>query len=108
MTAVQNNMSNVLSQQWKLTVERAVSSDLGLRVSYVGNKTNHLPYYNDPINVPYTQVAGVLQGNRPYQPWADILYLNSGGDSPRHHCQIRLVRRVSAGLDSQICYSCDR
>jgi hypothetical protein len=87
ITAVQTNMHNGLSQQWNLTVERAVSSDLGLRVSYVGNKTNRLPYYNEPINVPYTQVPGALQANRPYQPWADILYLNSGGDSRYTSCR---------------------
>jgi hypothetical protein len=108
ITAVQTNMHNGLSQQWNLTVERALSADLGLRVSYVGNKTNRLPYYNDPINVPYTQIAGALQANRPYQPWADILYLNSGGDSTLHQLQIEAIKRVSHGLNFQIEYSWNR
>src|SRR5712671_4141340 len=44
----------------------------------------------------------------PYQPWADILYLNSGGDSTLHQLQIKAIKRVSHGLNFQIEYSWNR
>jgi Aminotransferase class-III len=53
-------------------------------------------------------IAGALQANRPYQPWADILYLNSGGDSTLHQLQIEAIKRVSHGLNFQIEYSWNR
>ena len=108
ITVVQTNIQNSLSQQWNLTLERELVSNLGLRISYVGNKTNHLPYYNDNINVPEQQAAGSIQPRRPYQPWAEILYLNGAGDSTIHQLQIEAVKRFSYGLNFQIEYSWNR
>jgi hypothetical protein len=105
---VQQNIHNGLSQQWNFTLERELPSNIGLRISYVGNKTNHLPYYNDTLNVPALQVSGALQPNRPYQPWSDILYLHSGGDSTLHQLQIEAIKRLSHGLNFQIEYSWSR
>jgi hypothetical protein len=108
ITAVQQNIHNGLSQQWNFTLERELPSNIGLRISYVGNKTNHLPYYNDTLNVPAVQVSGTLQANRPYQPWSDILYLHSGGDSTLHQLQLEAIKRLSHGLNFQLEYSWNR
>ena len=108
ITAVEKGIHNGLSQQWNFTVERELAGNLGLRVSYVGNKTSHLPFYNNSVNLPAVQKAGTLQANRPYQPWSDILLLNSGGDSTLHQLQIEAIKRFSHGLNFQVEYSWNR
>ena len=108
ITTVEKNIQNGLSQQWNFTVEREVARNLGVRASYVGNKTSHLPWYNRSINVPERQRAGVLQAQRPYQPWSDILLLAGGGDSTIHQLQFEAIQRFSHGLSFQAEYSFNR
>lgn len=108
LTVVESQMKNSVSQQWNFTIEREVIGNLGLRASYVGNKTSNLPYYNDNINISRQQIPGALQPNRPYQPWADILYLHYAGDSTIHQLQLEAVKRFSYGLNFQIEYSWNR
>jgi hypothetical protein len=108
ITVVQRDIKNSLSQQWNLTLERELARNLGFRISYVGNKTTHLPWYNRSINVPERQAPGALQPRRPYQPWADILLLASGGDSTIHQLQLEAIQRPARGLTFQAEYSWNR
>jgi Carboxypeptidase regulatory-like domain/TonB dependent receptor len=108
ITAVERNIKNSLSQQWNLTLERELASNLGMRISYVGNKTSHLPWYNRSINIAEQQAPGALQPRRPYQPWSDILLLAGGGDSTIHQLQVEAVKRFSQGLSFQAEYSWNR
>ena len=73
-----------------------------MRVSYLGNRSTHLPWYNYPINLSQQQIPGTLQPNRPYQPWADILVLASGGDSTMHQLQLEATKRYASGLTFQL------
>lgn len=108
ITAVERNIRNSESQQWNLTVERELLANLGVRASYVGNKTSHLPWYNRSINIAETQAPGTIQPRRPYQPWSDILLLSSGGDSTIHQLQLEAIQRYSRGLTFQMEYSWNR
>jgi hypothetical protein len=108
ITAVERDIKNSLAQQWNLTLEREVAHNLGFRVSYVGNKTSHLPWYNRSINVPEQQAAGLLQPRRPFQPWSDILLLAGGGDSTIHQLQLEGIQRYAYGLTFQAEYSWNR
>jgi Carboxypeptidase regulatory-like domain len=105
ITAVQRNLKNADSYQWNFTVEHELARNLGVRASYVGNRSAHLPWYNYPINLSQQQIPGTLQPNRPYQPWADILALASGGDSTMHQLQLEGTKRYSSGLTFQLEYS---
>lgn len=107
-TAVERKIRNGESYQWNFTVEREVRANLGVRASYVGNKSTHLPWYNYPINVSAEQIPGPLQANRPWQPWADILMLAGGGDSNLHQLQLEAVQRYQSGLSFQVEYSWTR
>ena len=106
--AVQRNIQNARSQQWNFTLEREVAHNLGVRASYVGNHTSHLPWYGELINYPVTQQPGTLQSVRPYQPWADIDYTNSGADSTLNQLQLEAIQRYAHGLTLQIEYSWNR
>jgi hypothetical protein len=107
-TAVATKMINSESQQWSLSLERQVFGSLGLRASYVGNKTSHLFWYNKPANLPLTQAPGAIQPRRPYQPWSDINMLDPGADSTIHQLQLEAVQRYTNGLNFQLEYSWNR
>ena len=108
ITIVDPKIKNSDSNQWNLTVERQLPTNLGLRVSYVGNKTSNLPFYNYNINLPAVQQLGAIQPRRPYQPWADILMLKGAGDSTIHQLQIEGIKRYSNGVSLQLEYSWNR
>jgi hypothetical protein len=108
LTAVQKNIRNSESYQWNITAERELRRNLGLRISYVGNHSTHLPWYNYSINLSKQQIAGALQPYRPYQPWSDILMLAGGGNSILHQLQVEAIQRYSSGLSFQIEYSWNR
>ncbi len=108
VTAVQRNIRNSESYQWNFTLEREVRANFGVRASYVGNHSTHLPWYNLPANNPFTQAPGAIQPRRPYQPWADILELASGGDSLMHQLQLEAIQKYRNGLNFQLEYSWTR
>ena len=108
VTAVQRDIRNSESYQWNLTVEREVRPSLGVRVSYIGNHSTHVPWYNYSLNVPKSQISGAVQPTRPYQPWADVLLLAGGGNSILHQLQMEAIQRYSNGLSLQIEYSWTR
>lgn len=108
LTAVQKNIKNSESYQWNITLEREVRANLGVRASYVGNHSTHLPWYNYSINFSREQIPGPIQNYRPYQPWSDILLLAGGGNSILHQLQLEAIQRLSHGLSFQIEYSWTR
>jgi hypothetical protein len=108
INAVERNIKDALSQQWSLSLERELVGTLGVRASYVGNKTNHVLYAGRQINVSERQIAGAIQPNRPYQPWSDISLLDSGGDSTLHQLQLEALQRASRGFSFQAEYSWNR
>ncbi|MCC6588684.1 MAG: TonB-dependent receptor [Bryobacterales bacterium] len=108
ITIVDPSIKNSISNQWNLTFEREIVPTVGFRVSYVGNKTSNLPFYNYNANLPLTQVSGALQARRPYQPWSDILMLKGAGDSTIHQLQLEAIKRFSHGLSFQLEYSWNR
>jgi hypothetical protein len=108
LTAVQKDIKNSESYQWNLTLDRELLPNLGVRISYVGNHSTHLPWYNYSLNFSRQQISGAIQPNRPYQPWADILLLAGGGNSILHQLQLEVIKRYSNGLSFQIEYSWNR
>jgi hypothetical protein len=108
ITAVQRDIKNSESYQWNFTMDREIRANLGLRVSYVGNRSTHLPWYNYSLNLSREQIPGAIQPNRPYQPWSDINLLAGGGNSILHQLQVEAIQRYSNGLSFQIEYSWNR
>ncbi len=98
LTAVNRQLRNSQSQQWNLTIERQLLRNLGLRVTYLGNKATRAPWYNYNRNLPIVQKAGTIQSNRPYQPFADISTLDTNGNAFTNQLQAELTRRLPSGL----------
>jgi hypothetical protein len=105
ITAVNRNLTNTYAQQWNLTIERELYGNVGMRASYIGNKATRVPWYNYNRNLPVRQVAGTIQSNRPFQPWADILALDTNGNAITHQFQVEFTRRYANGLYLQGSYS---
>jgi hypothetical protein len=105
ITAVNREIRNTYSQQWNLTIERELISNLGLRVSYIGNKATRVPWYVYERNLPRTQAPGTIQSQRPYQPWASIATLDTNGNSVTHQMQVEVIRRYQSGLYVQANYT---
>ncbi len=108
ITSVQRNIKNAESYQWNFTLEREVAKNLGIRASYVGNHSTHLPWYNYEQNLSKEQIPGTPQQYRPYQPWAGITALAGGGNSIMHQLQLEAVQRYSNGLTFQLEYAWTR
>ncbi|MFN0170993.1 MAG: carboxypeptidase regulatory-like domain-containing protein [Bryobacteraceae bacterium] len=108
ITIVDPRIKNGASNQWNLTVERQMPGNIGLRASYVGNKTSNLPFYNFNVNLPAVQQLGAIQPRRPYQPWSDINMLKGAGDSTIHQLQLELIKRYSNGVSLQVEYAWNR
>ena len=64
ITIVEHNIRNSASHQWNFTLERELVANFGMRVSYVGNHTTHLPFYNYNVNLPAQQLGLLGQALR--------------------------------------------
>ena len=98
IVAVNRELRNGLSQQWNLTIEQQLLKNMGLRMTYLGNKVTRVPWYNYNRNLPFTQAAGTVQSRRPYQPWSDITTLDTNANSFTNQMQVEVNRRVPGGL----------
>jgi hypothetical protein len=107
--AFQQDLQMAAAQQWNLTLEHQLTRSWLVRSSYVGGKTDHLPFYLSDMNLPATQTPNVpLQSQRPRQPWGAINSTRSAGFQKLHQLQLEAVRRMAAGFSLQVEYSWTR
>ncbi len=106
--AVDRRMRLGYSQQWALSLERELAANVGLRLSYVGNKGNNLHRSQTNWNLPRVQQAGTIQSQRPFQPWGNIPALVFDGQSITHQMQVELTQRYRWGLQFQSSYTWNR
>ena len=84
-------------EQYNLTVERQITNSLGLRVTYLGQSFKHTWRAYD-ANQPREFGPGPIQLRRPLQPFANILYYDSGGSQTSNSLQVGAMKRYSRGL----------
>jgi hypothetical protein len=86
-------------QDWNLTVEREVHSNLVARVAYAGSKGTDLlqgTQLNASIYVPGKSTYGNANSRRPYSPGlASLTYIGSNGNSTYNSLQLSLDKRFS-------------
>jgi len=93
--------------QWAVSVDREIGRDLGLRLSYIGNKSTHLPWAPD-INQMAASTAFFSQRistDRPFPNWGLIFSRDAGANSQYNSFQAELNRRFSAGLSFTSSYT---
>jgi hypothetical protein len=87
---------NPYIQQRSFTIERELTKDLVLDVSYVGNKGTRNMYttnINQAIPGP-----GSIQARRPYPDWPDVSSMLDNSQSSYNALQIKLERRLANGF----------
>ena len=103
---VDPNYRDPQSNQWSVTVERELSANNSLRVSYVGMHTYRLNITEDLNQIPasttpYNQgaTAGVYVDKRaPYQNWTTLYSTFNHGEANYKALQIEGTHRMANGL----------
>jgi hypothetical protein len=106
------HLKDATSAQWNLTIERQVTSNTSVQMSYVGQGTWHLPITYDlnqirPSTTPYVatlapgEPSGVLpwaDPRSPYPQFAMLMYADSIGNASYHAGAAEVRHRTSYGL----------
>jgi hypothetical protein len=93
--------------QWNLTVERQLTSNTALRVSYVGMSTYRLPVTIDLNQIPasttpYNVPTGMFVDPRAsYQNWLLLMSSENMGNASYQAGQVEVTHRISHGLSFQ-------
>src|SRR6185503_14037401 len=92
-----------------LTVERELGLQTGLRVSYVGNKTEDILVSPDLNQIQSnTQGYTALANTRPFIDWNVVASRANGAHSRYDGAQFQVSRRVSRGLALDASYTLAR
>ena len=96
------NLRSAYFQQWNFTFEKQFGSDRLVEIAYVGSKGSKILSARD-INQP---TPSPMQPNlRPNPQFADIIFLESRGNSSYHSLQARFQQRLHAGISTLASYT---
>ncbi|MGC1616773.1 MAG: TonB-dependent receptor [Candidatus Acidiferrum sp.] len=99
--AINPNFNDMYSQDWNLTVQRELTSSIGLSVAYVGLKATHLQLTQN-INQPFV-TNDVYGSTRPFpilSPATDAAILPSQCQAPHPNCTLGNINQVNTGGNS--------
>jgi hypothetical protein len=122
-TAINSGFDNSYAQDWNLSVQRQITSNLGLEIAYVGVKGTHLQLTQN-INQPFL-TDGFYDSTRPFPalpatspiipaqcsapnpncPYGNINQINSGGNSNYNAIWATVNKHVSRGLQFLATYT---
>jgi hypothetical protein len=97
------NLRNTYVQEWNLSLQRQITSNLSLDVAYVANKTTRLSQFvqrNDPPPAP-----GAIQTRRPYPQWGAVRSVEYGGFGTYNALQVKLESRDWHGSSFLVSYT---
>ncbi|MFN9893440.1 MAG: TonB-dependent receptor domain-containing protein [Acidobacteriota bacterium] len=106
-TANQIDFRPPYMMQWGLSVDRQLTNSMGLRVSYIANKSTNLPWAPD-LNQAQPSTRFFTQRpltDRPFPNWGLIYSRDAGANSIYQAGQVELNRRFSAGLTFTAAYT---
>lgn len=94
-------------QQWNFSIERALNSATSLRLSYIANRTTHLPFRYD-LNQPRASSLPFDQSRRPYPLYGSVGLVDYRGNEEFNMLSAVLSKRISKGLSYELSYSLAR
>lgn len=80
--------------RYSLRVEREISRDIGVRVSYLGSKASQLIYRRD-LNQPAPFTASFTPAARPYPVFNNIIYADNGANMLYSGLQTQVSKRFT-------------
>jgi Carboxypeptidase regulatory-like domain/TonB dependent receptor len=98
-SAINRNFNDMYAQDWNLTMQRQVTSTLGLEVAYVGMKATHLQLTQN-INQPF--VTGGLYGTTKPYPTLPLTssVIPSQCQAPNPACSLNTINQLNSGGNS--------
>lgn len=93
--------------QWGMSVDRQLTSTMGLRLSYVANRGVQLPWAPD-LNQPQPSTTYYSQRpatDRPFPLWDLIYSRDAGANSIYNALQAEVTRRFASGLSFTTAYT---
>lgn len=97
VTSVDQRLKTPYYQEWNLSVQQPLPSQITLQISYAASKGTHLQSLAD-----YNQVKvpgpGDIQSRRPYPQYGPFASIENRGNSNYHSMQVRTEKRYSNGL----------
>jgi hypothetical protein len=106
-TANAIDFRNPYSMQFNLSVDRNLGFSTGLRVSYIGLRSIHLPYAPN-LNQSYYSTEFYSKQplqSRPFPYWGRIESRDTGGTATYHSLQTELSHRYKDGLTLNAAYT---
>ncbi|MBL8215463.1 MAG: TonB-dependent receptor [Bryobacterales bacterium] len=93
--------------QWSMSVDRQLSNTTGLRLSYIGNKSTHMPWAPDVNQMaPDTRFFSQRPNtDRPFPNWGLIFSRDAGANTNYNSFQVELNRRFAKGLSFTSAYT---
>jgi outer membrane receptor protein involved in Fe transport len=93
--------------QWGLSIDRELTGNLGLRLSYIGNRSYHLPWAPDinqmqPAATFFSQRSNL---ERPFPNWGLIFSRDAGANAIYNSFQTEVNRRFTKGLTFTASYT---
>jgi hypothetical protein len=106
-TANQIDFKPPYMMQWALSVDRELNRNLGLRLSYIANKSTHLPWAPDLNQAGYSTQFFTQRPltDRPFPNWGLIYSRDAGANGLYNSFQAELNRRFSQGLTFNFAYT---
>ncbi|MBS1835952.1 MAG: TonB-dependent receptor [Acidobacteria bacterium] len=106
-TAWDYNLQSTRVTQWSAGIQRELISDLLVDVTYIGTRTNGLIA---PININQSVPGpGAQDPRRPFYSLnprlVNLNYRTNAGDAKYHGLQVRVERRMRAGLSASLAYT---
>ena len=97
------------SAQWNLTVERQLSANTSLRVSYAGMNSYRMTVTEDlnqiaPSSTPYVP-SPYVDPRAPYQNWFTLLSTENAGSANYQSLQMQATHQMGHGLFFQASYA---
>ena len=92
--------------QWTLTIDRDLGWNMGLRVSYVGSKTEDLVVSPDLNQVPSNTLGyAAVRDTRPFTDWNVVTTRDNGAQARYDGLGVELSKRLSGGVAFNASYT---
>jgi len=98
-SSINSNFNDMYAQDWNLSIQRQITSTLGLEVAYVGLKATHLQLTQN-INQPFV-TNGVYDSTRPFStlPLTSPV-IPTQCQAPNPPCPLSTINQINSGGNS--------
>jgi hypothetical protein len=106
-TANQIDFKPPQMHQWNLTIDRQLSGNTGMRLSYIGNKSTQMPWAPDLNQAPSSTnfFTNRPLTDRPFPNWGLIYSRDAGANSIYNSMQAEVNRRFASGFTYSVAYT---